>query len=300
MDPDWLATLSTKDYLFPLAWPGDVWLVNLAYAPLIVWLYKAAPRRRRGRPGRTRPRGWLSVAPDHLRARPALQPGQGCAGGAASDAAHLLDARFPGDDVPVWGTGRRHGDGAAPCPAGRRRDRARIVGAWLVRAVREVSRTSCRRTAVPDNDWGRTMAWARNTPPDSGWLRGSDARRPLRHGLRVAGEQRLRRAVKDTAIGMYDATSPVRTRDRIAAVGDFAALTPARARTLGAQSSLDSSFARTAARPAARLPERKAQGVSTEMSRDSGLGLGAPDSDSGLGTRGSGLGVRGSGLRIRA
>ena len=40
MDPEWLATLSTKDYLFPLAWPVRRLVVNLAYAPLIVWLYK--------------------------------------------------------------------------------------------------------------------------------------------------------------------------------------------------------------------------------------------------------------------
>ena len=60
---------------------------------------QAAARSRRGRPGRARPRVWLPVAPDHLCARPALQPRQGCARGAASDAADLLDARFPGHDL---------------------------------------------------------------------------------------------------------------------------------------------------------------------------------------------------------
>ena len=43
MDPVWLETLASKDYLFPLRWPAAAWLVNLGYIPLIVWIY----RRRR-------------------------------------------------------------------------------------------------------------------------------------------------------------------------------------------------------------------------------------------------------------
>ena len=41
MDPVWLETLSSKDYLFPLNWPASAWLVNLAYIPIIVWIYRA-------------------------------------------------------------------------------------------------------------------------------------------------------------------------------------------------------------------------------------------------------------------
>ena len=43
MDPVWLETLASKDYLFPLDWPASAWLVNLGYVPIIVWIY----RRRR-------------------------------------------------------------------------------------------------------------------------------------------------------------------------------------------------------------------------------------------------------------
>ena len=32
MDAAWLATLETKDYLFPLEWPAYAWLFNLMYA----------------------------------------------------------------------------------------------------------------------------------------------------------------------------------------------------------------------------------------------------------------------------
>ena len=46
MDQDWLATLETKDYLFPLEWPLYVWLLNLAYLPTIWFVY--AHRRAAG------------------------------------------------------------------------------------------------------------------------------------------------------------------------------------------------------------------------------------------------------------
>ena len=44
---------------------------------------------------------------------------------------------------------------------------------------------------------------------------------------------------KDLAIGMYDRPTAMRTRDRLAAIGDFHALTPARVRELAATYELD-------------------------------------------------------------
>ena len=43
MDAAWLATLETKDYLFPMAWPAYAWVLNLAYAP-IIWLVEVFHR----------------------------------------------------------------------------------------------------------------------------------------------------------------------------------------------------------------------------------------------------------------
>ena len=43
MDAEWLATLATKNYLFPLEWPFSAWLLNLGYLPIVVWIF----RRRR-------------------------------------------------------------------------------------------------------------------------------------------------------------------------------------------------------------------------------------------------------------
>jgi hypothetical protein len=240
MDPEWLATLSTKDYLFPLAWPADVWLVNLAYAPLIAWLY-----RRRLAAGRVVPGerglvfGCLSlliifalVLPfNHARVALAVQL-------QTPRIFWMLDSLAT--IYAVWG----FAEGMATVPRRAHLTAAAIALASLARGsyvlfVKFPERPVA-ELRVPDNDWGRAMAWARNTPPDSGWL--ADPMHAVLYGtsLRVAGERDvLVEAVKDAAIGMYERSVAIRTRDRIAAVGDFAALTPARARTLGAQYNLD-------------------------------------------------------------
>ena len=46
-------------------------------------------------------------------------------------------------------------------------------------------------------------------------------------------------AVKDTAIGMYERSIAIRTRDRLAELADFDGLTPDRARSLGVRYGLD-------------------------------------------------------------
>src|SRR5262249_22828194 len=40
MDSEWLATLATKDYLFPLEWPAFAWAFNLLYIPVVVLIYR--------------------------------------------------------------------------------------------------------------------------------------------------------------------------------------------------------------------------------------------------------------------
>jgi hypothetical protein len=93
---------------------------------------------------------------------------------------------------------------------------------------------------IREDDWGRAMAWARTTPVDSEWL--ADPMHAIRYGtsLRVAGERDVFvETVKDQAIGMYDRDVAMRTRDRLAAAGDFGSLTPDRARGLGVTYGLD-------------------------------------------------------------
>jgi hypothetical protein len=93
---------------------------------------------------------------------------------------------------------------------------------------------------INDDDWGRAMAWARASRAGSGWL--ADPGHAVRYGtsVRVAGERDVFvEAIKDGAVGMYDRSAALRTRERVEALGDFTTLTTERARALSAQYDLD-------------------------------------------------------------
>jgi hypothetical protein len=94
--------------------------------------------------------------------------------------------------------------------------------------------------SIPDDDWGRVMAWARTTDKASGWL--AHPLHAVFYGtsVRVAGERDVFvEAVKDAALGLYDRRIAVRTDERVRALPDFEGLTPARARALAAGHDLD-------------------------------------------------------------
>ncbi|MFL6279920.1 MAG: hypothetical protein ACJ731_07400, partial [Vicinamibacterales bacterium] len=93
---------------------------------------------------------------------------------------------------------------------------------------------------VPDNDWGRVMAWARGTPHDSGWLAHPGHAVQYGTSLRVAGERDVFvEGIKDAAIGMYERDVAMRTRDRLEQLSDFDTMTPERAKALATQYQLD-------------------------------------------------------------
>jgi hypothetical protein len=240
MDPAWLATLSTKDYLFPLEWPLDVWLINLAYAPLIVLLYRrraAAGLLHRGETGIVA--GCLSLLVVFAAALPFN----------AARVALAVQLQTPrifwmldllATVYAVWGLA----EGTAGTARRARMAALIIAAASIARGTYViVTRFPERRIAelnIPDNDWGRTMAWARSTPAGSGWL--ADPLHAVKYGtsLRVAGERDVFvEAVKDAAIGMYERSTAIRTRDHLAELADFDRLTPARARSLAARYGLD-------------------------------------------------------------
>jgi hypothetical protein len=96
------------------------------------------------------------------------------------------------------------------------------------------------RFGVADDDWGRVMSWARGTDRGSGWL--ADPLHAARYGTSVrvaAGRDVFVEALKDSALGMYDRAVAMRTRDRLAELGDFPALTADRARALAGKHALD-------------------------------------------------------------
>lgn len=240
MDPAWLATLESKDYLFPVQWPFEVWLLNLGYIPVIIFLF-----RRRVSLGLTAPREAATVT--------------GCLAlllvfGVALPltAAHLALAvqlqtprifwmlDFLAVVYAVWAIA----EGGAVTTRRARTAAAVIVLASLSRGfyVMWVNFPERRiaQIRVPDDDWGRAMAWARTTAPTSGWL--ADPMHAVKYGtsVRVAGERDvLVEAVKDAAIGMYARQIAMRTRERLEAAAEFDQLTPDRALALGSRYGLD-------------------------------------------------------------
>jgi hypothetical protein len=250
MDPDWLATLDSKDYLFPLEWPLWVWTFNLVYVPIVLWVY----RRRsalglliRGETGLVV--GCLSLAVIFAATLPLN----------AARIALAIQLQVPrifwmpdflAVVYTIWFLAEGRSDGRPQgAPSAGLRRRAGVAAALVaiaslsrgayVKLIRFADRPAV-QLDIADDDWGRAMRWARTTPTGSGWL--ADPMHAIRYGtsLRVAGERDVFvEAVKDAAIGMYDRDIALRTRDRIREAADFDRMTPERARALAARHGLD-------------------------------------------------------------
>jgi hypothetical protein len=241
MDPEWLATLASKDYLFPLGWPAAAWVVNLAYVPIIAAIYRM---RRSANVTSAREgalvAGCLSLALVFAALLPLnaarialaiqLQPAR---------VFWMLDLLAVA--YVVWLVAE-----AGAALNGRRARLAAVViavlsvarGAYIMRI--EFPERRVVQVDVSDDDWGRAMAWARQSPLDSGWLAAPDHAARYGTSVRVAaGRDVFVEAIKDGAVGMYDRSVAMRTRDRVAELGDFARLTPEHARTLGKEYDLD-------------------------------------------------------------
>ena len=228
MDPVWLETLGSKDYLFPLTWPLTAWLVNLGYVPVILWIFQ---RRRAAGVLAAREGALVAGCLSLVLVFAATLPLNAAR---VALAIQLQPARlfwmldFLAVAYVVWAAA----EGAVASPR-----RARIVA--LTIAFLSVVRGGYimfvefpdRRVAqvdVGDDDWGRSMAWARMTPRGSGWLADPGHAAIYGTSVRVAAERDVFvEAIKDGAVGMYDRTVALRTRARVEALGDFTALTPA-------------------------------------------------------------------------
>jgi hypothetical protein len=241
IDAEWLAALADKDYLFPFRWPAYAWALNLGYALVIgvVW-------RLRRSAGELRERetavvvGCLSLLAVFVGALVLQSRG-------IALAIQLQPARifwmldFLAVAYLVWlvaesGDVARH---------------ARAIGLVIVLTAASAARglyimnvlfpdrPFC-QIEIPDDDWGRVMAWARTTDTASGWL--ADPAHAVSFGtsIRVAAERDVFvEATKDSALGMYERAIAIRTRDRLRELPDFDSLTSLRARELGASYNLD-------------------------------------------------------------
>jgi hypothetical protein len=238
MDAEWLATLETKDYLFPIAWPAFAWIFNLGTVALLAAAF--VTRQRRGL-GDQRERalvvGCFSLTAIFL-AAVMLQSFD------IALAIQLQPARvfwmidFLATVYVVW----------LLAEAGGARRRRALVLCVLVLAfsaarsyyvLSELNRRPF-QLDIADDDWGHVMRWARTTDKRSGWL--ADPLHAVLYGtsVRVAGERDVFvEAVKDAAIGMYDRGVAMRTAERMRELQNFGGLTPDTARRLAARYDLD-------------------------------------------------------------
>ncbi len=240
MDPVWLDTLGSKDYLFPLTWPLTAWLVNLGYIPIILWIF-----RRRQAAGLLVARegalvaGCLSLVLVFAAALP-LNAARVALAIQLQPARMFWMLDFLAVVYVVWAAAE--GDRSSS-------RRARLValailclslarGGYIM--LVEFPGRRVAQVDVGDDDWGRAMAWAMTTPTGSGWL--ADPGHAARYGtsVRVAARRDVFvEAIKDGAVGMYDRAVAVRTRERVEALGEFTTLTPERARELAQRYGLD-------------------------------------------------------------
>ena len=241
IDPEWRRLLASKDYLFPLEWPAYAWILNVGYLGIIAVIFTA--RRRLALVGEMERAlvlgssvlfvifvGALVGHSLEIALSFQLQPARVFWMFdflATIYVVWLLAEDVHGERAPAW---RPQAIAAALALASSAR------GLYV---VTQADRPPVQMT-IPDDDWGRVMAWARTTDKSSGWL--ADPLHAVYYGtsVRVAGERDVFvEAVKDAALGMYDRDIAVRTDARLRALPDFAGLTPEAARTLGAHFALD-------------------------------------------------------------
>jgi hypothetical protein len=240
MDPDWLAVIADKDYLFPLSWPLNVWLTNLITVPIVVLGWRA--RRRAGLTvARETPLMlgaltlvlvfFVSLPFNAMRLAIAVQL-------QIPRIFWILD--FLATAYLVWWLceGRR----------GAQR-RALLVALAIVLLSTARGVYSC-FIEFPDRkifavelsppDWRDAMRWARETDPRSGWL--ADPMHAVIFGssVRAAGHRDVfLEQVKDRALAMYDRAVAMRVADRERALQSLAWNTPEGARALARRYSLD-------------------------------------------------------------
>ena len=248
MDDEWLRMLSGKNYLFILQWPLYAWILNPGYIAVVGWIY--ARRRRAGlvdQRERALALGIFSLAivfivfllmqAMHVVLSFQLQP-----------ARLFLMFDFLATVYAVWAIAEgRPVEAGFSRPDSRPDTRARLAA--LVILAFSIARSAyvsveigrpVIQTTIPDDDWGRAMAWARGTDRGSGWL--ADPMHAILYGtsVRVAGERDVFvEGVKDTALGIYDRAIAERTEARLRELDDFNALSREKTRQLAARYGLD-------------------------------------------------------------
>lgn len=249
MDPEWVALLKSKDYLFPGDWPVSAWMLNLAYAPVLLALYVL--RRRRGATIRGEGglvAGCVALVGVFLGSLPFVSMRLALAVQMQLPrvfwildlvvAVYLIwlaiESSVPADAIP-------------PATPERVTDTRRAVAVVAIVAAIAVSRGAyvmfvehAGRPVVqldlPQDDWRDAMRWASRTPsfthllvdPGHAWRYGSSVR------VAAARDVYLEE-VKDSAVAMYSRAVATRVIERIRDLGRFDTITEEEALRLAAK-----------------------------------------------------------------
>jgi hypothetical protein len=238
MDDDWLRMIAEKSYLFPLEWPAHAWILNLGYLPVIGVIYW---KRSRAGLVNTRERALtlgscalagafgLALVLQAFKIQLAFQ---------LQPARLFLMFDFLATIYVVWAAAE------GPFPHLRRAQLvALVIIAFSVARGGYViveGRRPLVQLTIPDDDWGRVMAWARTTDRRSGWL--ADPLHASLYGtsLRLAAERDVCvEALKDVALGIYDREIARRTDERMRLLAHFLDISAGEALAIGGKYDLD-------------------------------------------------------------
>ncbi|HEX2442448.1 MAG TPA: hypothetical protein VHJ77_00780 [Vicinamibacterales bacterium] len=237
MDPEWLAAIGAKDYLFPDRWPAYAWLVNLAY-PLLIGVLLSV-RRRSGQLTRMQLGIGLGAIILFLIFLASLPYN-------AERIALVVQLQVPRIFwmldffatalIVSWLVQRTKPRAVAVTSA--------IALAAVLRGLYIMTIEFPERPLVPldlpDDDWKDAMRWARATPTGTHWLVHPGHTYRYGSSVRIAADRDVfHEEVKDAAVAMYDRQVAARVLERATAIGDFSALDALRARDLAARYDLD-------------------------------------------------------------
>jgi hypothetical protein len=246
MDDAWLDVLAGKDYLFATGWNAGAWALAMLYVAVPAVAFAA-----RRRLGVVRPRegpmilGLAALLATFLITMPFVAARIALAVQfQVSRVFWMLDLAATIYAVWALADAGRQRPGAAV--GGRRAAAVACVlvclaaarGAWVMGG--EHPGRPLVEAGLLRDEWQDAMDWLRRQPADTQVLANPSHAWRYATSVRVAaGRDVYLEEVKDTAMAMYSRRVALRVAERIGAIGDFDALTPASARALAERFGLD-------------------------------------------------------------
>ncbi|HXH23594.1 MAG TPA: hypothetical protein VNI78_00005, partial [Vicinamibacterales bacterium] len=236
MDEVWLQAVSSKDSLFPTDWPAWAWAANLALPAVLWWAFRIRVRRGEATAADAAlVQGATALVALFLLTLPAVAAGVALFVQLQISRVFWLVDFLATVYVIALFDGRRRTMAALAAilvavSAGR--------GAYLMLVERPERPLFA--VTLPASAWDDAAAWIAAQPAGTHVL--ADPGHAWKYGtsLRVAaGRDVFLEEVKDSAIAIYSREVAQRVVERTAALGEFQALTPERARALAARFDID-------------------------------------------------------------